>query len=285
MNNIFYIKRFALLMKKECMENWRHYFFNFFSLFGIMGFIMFRNTYEFYEYILNDNPGSDPQLLNANLLIVACVFFLVYGLFFAASTMDVMKVKTMRISYLMLPASNFEKFFSRWLITTVVYVVAFFLILFVVDMARVACFSLLYPGLDIISLDFSRLAYPGDGDSFYYVFDSKSLFILLIALYSLAQSIIILGTTFWQKLSLVKTFGATMLIAISYFFICRWTILAFYHGSIDLFGNVLGSFHVHERISENQAFTFLAALLFLFTIVNWTISYFRFKESEIIERW
>lgn len=52
------------------------------------------------------------------------------------------------------------------------------------------------------------------------------------------------------------------------------------------FAKLIWSDHINFNpdISEEAAFGCLSAIAILFTLVNWTLSYFRFKESEIINR-
>jgi hypothetical protein len=283
MNNFFNVKRFGLVLKKDFLENWKRYLLYFIVLFGIMALIMIFTANDAYRAMLIYGRFPHPGL-NTQLLQIASFSFLAGGLLFASTAMDTMKRKTQRVSYLILPASNFEKYFSRWLIVMIGYIIAFFIALWLADFMRVLVCSMRYPTLEINALDMGEIikTVGGNPDS---LDRNKSIFAICISLYLLFQSIFVLGTLFWEKLSFIKTFAVSSLVVTGFILICRWAVLSFYPGDFDQLGNVLNSFRIDEKITESQAYTIFIVTLLVFTLANWIISYFRFKESEIIKRW
>ena len=94
---------------------------------------------------------------------------------------------------LMIPATPFEKFFSRWFVFTVVYLVVFTICYKLADYTRFTIYSLAYPEKDFIaSVDLSHLV----GDEKYYTLCRRGLeFGALISGYFFVQSLFVLGSS------------------------------------------------------------------------------------------
>jgi len=285
MNNTFNIKRFGLTMRKDFIENGKRYLFLFVTLLGL---ITVAITFMTWEYYLNVEASKtiEPSFFlfhNKNLLTFLSFTFLAAGIWFASTFTAPMNSKLKRITYLISPASNLEKYLTRWIITTMGFIVAFFAAMWIADAIRVALCSMRYPEIEIKFLDLSKLYYP---DKIFINSDSmvpKGVFQFFLSLYFLFQSIFLLGSTYWEKASFIKTFTFGAVITAAFILICRWTILLFY-GSLDGYGNVMSSFEINHTISEEQAVTIAAIVLAVFTLTFWVLAYFRMKESEIIKR-
>ena len=279
MNNVFNINRFGLVLSKDFQEKWKKYSLQFLTMFGIMAVILTAILYD-------DYPRSDYSIYdNRELLILASFLFLGFGIVFASTFMESMREKTKRIAYLTIPASNVEKFFSRGLIVTIGYVIAFFIALWLADAVRVAFFSYKYPELDIRFLDFSKLINPEKESNYSdYVFFSKSFFVFCISIYALLQSLFVLGATFWEKASFIKTFSAIVVIVFLFIFLNKWMIEIVYH-DFDNFGRTLNSaFPKGKFFDSDGSFIIFICILAFFALLNWIIAFFRFRESEIIKR-
>jgi len=100
-------------------------------------------------------------------------------------------------------------------------------------------------------------------------------------MYFLFQSLFLLGATFWEKASFIKTFTAILLIVFAYIILCRWAILLSYEDGLHGFGRVLSSF---VDGMEKQSLVLLKTTLSVFTLTNWILAFFRFRESGIIKR-
>ena len=96
---------------------------------------------------------------------------------------------------------------------------------------------------------------------------------MVIALYFFCQSSFVLGSTIWPKNAFLKTFVAGAIIFITYVLFILWMN--------DLFdiGTTLDRSLDKERVWITLAIVFSICALF-----NWTLAYFRLKESEIINR-
>ena len=264
MNNLFNIKRFGHVFKKDLLENYKRYLLSFVTLMGIMVIIMAFQPWD-----------------NRSLLTYMSLLFLAAGILFASTFMNPMNSKLKRISYLVNPASNIEKFLTRWLITTIGYILVFFVALWIADVIKVAVCTVIYPDSNIQLLDLSKLRYPGDDYINYEYMLLRHPFDIMIFIYLLLQSIFLLGSTFWEKASFLKTFTALSITIFSYNMICRWIIFLFYE-KFDGFNNVIGSFN--PATTMEQAVTFACLVMSFFTLANWTLAFFRIRESEIIKR-
>ena len=280
MNNIFNMKRFGLVLSKDFHEKWKKYVLQFLTMFGIMAVILIWVTYV-------EHPGSQffrQEAYNDNLLLIVSIMFLGFGIFFASTLMDSMREKTKRIACLTTPASHFEKFISRWLIVTIGYVIAFFIALWMADAIKVSYFS----EYKIPFLDFDGLIGPrvNDLDKYYnYVFPSKSYFGFGIGIYALLQSLFILGATFWEKSSFIKTFAAGVVIVLSFLLLNYWMIKIVFHDMEGL-GKAMDALLPRNTTQEtgNTVMLLIACFLSFCALLNWVIAFFRFRESEIIKR-
>ena len=282
MNNIFDIKRFGLVFRKDLMEGWKRYALLFLTMLGIIAIIITWNYLDVYESI---EHGYDNYASNREIGILGYTTFMFggFGLLFAATFMSPMNSKLKKITYLVSPSSNLEKYLTRWIIVTVVYTISFFIAMWIADALRVAICSARYPNLDIAFIDLTKLVYPGDDwKSNGYAFPNKEIFFLCVSIYFLLQSLFVLGSTFWEKTSFVKTFTAGALIVFLYVMICRWAILLFY-GNFDEFFNVPNSFEYLRNMEDEQMTIIAASLISVFVLINWALAFFRFRESEIIK--
>lgn len=293
MNNILNVKRLALNFRKDLLENGKRYLLLFLTMFGLITIILTFISWEHYRSV-NLYYEQNKNALNEPLLTAACFLFAGFGLLFASTLSQPMNNKIKRISYLVYPASNLEKFLTRWLLLTVGYIIAFLTALWMADIIRMGICSAYFPEHTVSFLDLTKLVYFDDGDwnQQHDHLLNGPIFAIIISIYFLFQSLFILGATFWEKTSFVKTFTAGIVIILTFVLVYRWTIL-FCYGDFAHLGNALESLldpikkiemNEDRIITEKQVSLFVSLLISLFTLTNWTLSFFRFRESEIIKR-
>lgn len=275
-DTFFSMPRFVNLCRKDMVENWRANVLRMVLMYGVMAIVMIWNGYlNYYRELYREiDPAWDFVL---SLLIFGLFGF---GSLSASFTMEKMKSKTSRLSTLMTPATPFEKFFSRWFISTVVFLVVFLIAYKLADYTRVLVYTLKYPEIkSIATVSLSHLVQPAEGTggmvNGYYLFPSMEILILVIALYFFTQSLFVLGSSVWPKNAFLKTFAAGIVIIIIYVLVASGL------------GNLLfdkGKYYSFGHISEDMTTDVVSALAIIMTLVNWIIAYFRFKESEIINR-
>ncbi|EEO58956.1 hypothetical protein BSCG_05885 [Bacteroides sp. 2_2_4] len=262
--------RFMNLCRKEMVENWKSNVLRMVLMYGVMAVVMVWNGY--FRYRGTYNYQEDPAWI---FLLVTFIWALWgFGCLSASFTMEKMKTKTSRTSMLMIPATPFEKFFSRWFVFTVVYLVVFLICYKLADYTRFTIYSLAYPEKDFIApVDLSHLV----GDEKYYTLCRRGLeFGALISGYFFVQSLFVLGSSIWPKNSFLKTFASGTIIGMVYFAVGALVSKVLLESGRYYSGGVLES-------KETTLWIVIVAGIF-FALVNWVLAYFRFKESEIINR-
>jgi hypothetical protein len=257
----------------------------FLTMFGIITVIL--TFCSFNELRSSDFDNQHYIASHSQFLFKVTAFlFLGFGIFIASTLLESMRDKTDRIAYLTIPASDMEKYLSRWLIVTIGYIIFFAIALWMADAVRVTFCRYRYPEFDIRFLDYTKLLNPEKTINLNdFAFFSKDFFSFSVSLYFLLQSLFILGAAFWQKASFVKTFSAIVVIIFLFFFF-NWGMVKIVHHDFESFGNQLNPFLLHHinDFSENAFFLSSSYLFIPFTLFNWIIAFFRFRESEIIKR-
>lgn len=276
-NDTFSIKRLSMLVQKDVQENWKKYLMHIVTLFGVLVAVFVINT--------SDTIYLDGQ--NRDLIIMSIFTFFAMGTIFASNMMEPMNSKTKRISYLMNPSLASEKFLARWLMVTVVYIIIFLLVLVPADIARVFISSLRYPDATIRFIDFSKLV--GDGDhSSDHAFYPIEVFGMVIATFFWLQSLFVLGSTFWQKNTFVKTFSIGLIIFVVFLFTCYKLIgFVFADGMNDFFDAMYSNINGTESGDTDKLKQIIITITITFSFLalgNWVLAFFRFKEAEIIKR-
>lgn len=195
--------------------------------------------------------------------------------------------KSDRTTLLTLPASDFEKF-AVWFI---IYVPCFFIFLissfFFADAVRVWIFrTYAVPGVCIeyipvkyfFTLDFCR-----KDISWSDVFDlSRNIGLMIFTLFTgfalVNQAIFTLGSVVWTKNSFLKTLLAVTVIG-------TFCSLCFYFGCKLLISSDTFYAHAEWMDSVNAVFLVAIILILVFSAFFYWLSYKRFKEIEIINRW
>lgn len=145
------------------------------------------------------------------------------------------------------------------------------------DYTRVMVYSLAYPKKYFIApVDLSHLV--GRGKDYYTVCRTGLQFGAVIAGYFFVQSLFVLGSTIWPKNSFLKTFASGTIIWIVYF------LVGVFMSKMLLQSNKHYSFPDNIIMSDEAMWGLLIAVSIFFTLFNWILAYFRFKESEIINR-
>lgn len=274
-DTFFSLPRFMNLCRKEMVENWRSNVLRMVLMYGVMAVVMVWNGYFEYRY-WHSGQIEDPAW--TFLLVVFIWSLWGFGCLSASFTMEKMKTKTSRTSMLMVPATPFEKFFSRWFVFTVVFLVIFLISYKLADYTRFIIYSLAYPEEKdfIIPVDLSHLV--GERKTYYTLCRTGLQFGALLSAYFFVQSLFVLGSSIWPKNSFLKTFASGTVIAIVYF------LLAVFMSKMFLENGNYYSENVFTGMSEDTAMSIMIIVGIFFTLMNWTLAYLRFKESEIVNR-
>ena len=154
-DRFFSMPRFLDYCQKDLVENWRTNVLRLVVMYGAlavifiwMGYLEYhwdsRNATFYLERLqMSDSQYRDPVW--GAQFGVGCFLIFIMGALSASFVMEFMKDKRRRISALMLPATMFEKYFSRWFIYTLVFLLAYAVAFVLADLTRVLVYSLAYP--------------------------------------------------------------------------------------------------------------------------------------------
>ena len=274
-NNFISFKRLTLLYKKDFIENWKTMLLRFVMLYAIMAIIFtFMGLSELES---RTKHNFSPWYGGIYYLRPAIFLFWGFGCLFASLMMEKMKDKTKRIAYLMTPATNFEKFFSRFLPAVVVFIIAFFVAFKLADYTRIAILSIRYPEFNITAVNITQGLCSQNPDAMTHNWIE---FTALFSVYLFFQSLFILGSTLWYKNPFIKTLATGIAITLLFYAVDALLVNSLFNES-QLFS--VGDYcrEIIEKWTTRRNIIFLFSVLTLF---NWVISYFRFKDSEIINR-
>ena len=271
-DTFFYMPRFVNLCRKNMVESWKTNVLRFVMMYGVIVIILIWNAHLTYV--------NNTQLANDNSVWQFAMIFFVwtligFGCLSASFTMERMKTKISRLSELMTPATSFEKYFSHWVISTVVFLVVFLIAFRLADYTRVLVYSLVYPEMNAISpFPFAHLVSTGNG--YYTLFHSVKELNAFIAFYFFFQSSFVLGTSIWPKNAFIKTFAAGVVIVVKYILLV--VILT------NLMKNGNTYYWLDSVLSQDRMLSIVCIGCWCLALFNWVLAYFRFKESEIINR-
>ncbi len=274
-NNFISFKRLTLLYKKDFIENWKTMLLRFVMLYAIMAIIFsFMGISEFKSKTININDLGYGDIY---YLRPAIFLFWGFGCLFASFMMEKMKNKTKRIAYLMTPATNFEKFFSRFLPVVVVFIIAFFLAFKLADYTRIAIVSMRYPEFNVYPVNIAQGLCSQNPDA---MTNNWIELTALFSVYLFFQSLFVLGSTLWYKNPFIKTLATGMAITLLFYAVDGLLVNSLFNES-QLFsvGDYCGD--LMDKLMTKRNIILIFSFLTLF---NWVISYFRFKDSEIINR-
>ena len=277
-DSFFSMPRFLDYCRKDMVENWRKNVLRLVVMYGALAVIFIwmgyfeyhwdaRNATFYLERLqMADSQYRDPVW--AAQFGVGCFLIFVMGALSASFVMEFMKDKRRRISALMLPATTFEKYFSRWLIYTLGFLLAYAVAFVLADLTRVFIYSLAYP-------DFTQViqTFPYGWLSDEKMFSTGRLTLFSFSFYFAVQSVYVLGGALWPKNAFIKT-SAALIVVISIFVAVLVSLVK---------SLTFGSYG--PDMEEETVMTLFTCLLFVFAVFFWVLAYYRLKEAEIINRW
>ncbi|MFK7770595.1 MAG: hypothetical protein AB8F94_00595 [Saprospiraceae bacterium] len=256
MNNTFDFNRFSLLLKKELWSGNKKSLIIAGAIFGFLILIALLQIYW--------SGGYEGMNWNMFPLII-----LGGGLIFTSVIFYEFNDKTGTHHYLSLPASTFEKFLSKWLITAV-----------------------LFP----IIASFLFWVYAKIGDAIYFNHVSETFYtpwkltdwwsIFFIKLYIVYQSTFLIGAIVFQKYTFFKTSVVHWIYTIVSMVITAILFRIIFANMFD------GLFSINQDLNiqtsnevihfmENKFLSILEfALWFLVPPIMWVVGFFKLKEKE-----
>ena len=263
--NTFSLTRLGLLLKREYSVNWKQHVYRLLAIYGTFLVTLFMTM------LTNDPYTPSAQTIHHFTDIVAFVCGVV-SMVYLSQMMKPMETKTSRINYLMLPATNAEKFVSRLLMATVGFWITAIVALAFATASRYIFMPFMYVNPDLYHpifgnvmaelFDFSCQIHDIKG----IIMSNFEVGMFVVILVIWGYTIYMLGGNIWYKNAFIKTVAAMTVI----------TIL----GNIVLI-SLISAFGITK---EN--FTILlntaTGVFTVLTIVNIWLSYRLFRRAQVI---
>ena len=303
-NNKFSFARLGAVLKCDLMENWMRYV-------GVFAILFFANLayqlVDIKDVVELSTLRALPVEEYMKQLAIDCVplFYgvLALSLMCAAADMTAVPFRTKghATNYLMMPATNMEKFLSRVFINVVMVIVMAYVALFLADLARMlyvaisdieGFYGFTFPTVWSELFEPLREAYKNGGVG-YAIVDGEmvrpewemGMAIMAVATLVLSMfyvhSIIFLGGCIWRKGALLKTIFMVFMIAFLIIWVIaqiipsgEWIEIVFYPWIKN----------VAESEKEFMRFVFLITnvVFTTFTILHWWLSFRLFSRKQAV---
>lgn len=293
-NTLFKSSRFALVAKKYYSENGRTMLLRLVTMFGVMVTVFCiqglietgernwttdnsdtaecRQECQGRIHIYQQEIEQRSNETNGTEIGFATFMIFAFGIYISSTMVEHTDNKAGRIALYTQPASYFEKYLIRWLTVFPAFIIAFLLSFFFADIIRTAVCHGVYPSA------------PGTHTIFWdtlghEILHGKNIIYLLICLYPALTSMFMLGSTVYSKNAFVKTFVSVAVLAILVIY-TGYLATKFYKAD-EMYSQVV---YVSFYSSEDFIISIISWLLCLLALINWLVTYFRFKENDVIHR-
>ena len=308
MSNTFSFSRFGKVLKRDLVENRKRYLTALFIFFVVLlGFQLAQVN----DYLLHSSRIEGIDFFNNYIDTVTIFFYFVLALALCCSASEIsiaMKTKEKAMNYLMMPATNLEKFLSRVSIAIVGVFIMALVALILSDVVRI----LFLPIFDSEHVaEYCRFTFPqvisNLGDPFKAVFENGSttnavivndevltpvwsfgmcfMAVVCIVLSGLwSHSLFLLGGCIWRKGALLKTIASAMIISL----LVLW-LLVNIAPSIDVWAENRLAPWLEQRFETEEdllrvGFPIVAFLNLAFVVFNWWLAYRLFSRKQMIPR-
>ena len=308
MSNTFSFSRFGKVLKRDLVENRKRYLTALFIFFVVLlGFQLAQVN----DYLLHSSRIEGFDFFNNYIDTVTIFFYFVLALALCCSASEIsiaMKTKEKAMNYLMMPATNLEKFLSRVSIAIVGVFIMALVALILSDVVRI----LFLPIFDSEHVaEYCRFTFPqvisNLGDPFKAVFENGSttnavivndevltpvwsfgmcfMAVVCIVLSGLwSHSVFLLGGCIWRKGALLKTIASAMIISL----LVLW-LLVNIAPSIDVWAENRLAPWLEQRFETEEdllrvGFPIVAFLNLAFVVFSWWLAYRLFSRKQMISR-
>ena len=271
-NRYFSFSRLGLVMKRDFMENWKTNLYRFLGPYTIFLLVMWFSSMN----MTNFNEFSD---------IVSATFFSVLffgGSFTASYVLETMNTQQKRTSFLMLPATTFEKFFARFLYVTLGFVVLSTIALLLAEVTR----FLLLPLFDLPDT-FKQSTLPSVWQTIMNVrtfnFNGSGIMESVVGWLFLIwiHSFFLLGGCRWYKNAFWKTLGLIILVNFFFIFVSVNLVESLDESVIEEI--VLWCEANFSWLTVTGILSFAIVMFMLLIVLNWWLSYRCFTRSQVIK--
>ena len=307
MNNTFSFSRFGMVLKRDLVENRKRYIGVFFVMFIPFLVYQLQDMKDIFEISLIRTYEQGDYMASLATDCIPCFYgILSLALMCAASDMTSVPMgsKQHATNYMMMPATNLEKFLSRVLINTVMVIVMAYVALLCADLVRMLSLSLLKaemtwgltaPRALVAWIEPLKEIYI-DGASGYevvnneiiYPYWKKDLAIMAVSVVVIltlwAHSLFVLGGCIWRKRAMLKMFLVGLVLTLTF----AWLVCEL-EPTFQQWFNENVAFWFETKFETDRDFNrFIFSIgipLFLgFIALNWWLSFRLFTRKQMIPR-
>lgn len=287
METTFSMTRVQHIMRRDLIENWKSNLYGLLGIFAACFFPMLGFLWSAERWTEEGYPEVYSfERFCGNMLGIIGMVVSVAMIYYASRIMKCMDNKEKRISYLLLPATKLEKFFSRALFVTVGTALMILVALLALELTHYLLLPLFdlpavysQPMLvEVFSMRWAHASVDATGEPVY----SWWLMQLLVWIFCLwNHSLFILGGSFWYKHPFLKTIGACLAVTILGGIL--FANLA-EGGFLVRFADWMQEHYQDTPQTVNGLLTIISIVFLLFTVFNWWLSYRLFTRSEVVKR-
>ena len=287
METTFSMTRVQHIMRRDLIENWKSNLYGLLGIFAACFFPMLGFLWSAERWTEEGYPEVYSfERFCGNMLGIIGMVVSVAMIYYASRIMKCMDNKEKRISYLLLPATKLEKFFSRALFVTVGTALMILVALLALELTHYLLLPLFdlpavysQPMLvEVFSMRWAHASVDATGEPVY----SWWLMQLLVWIFCLwNHSLFILGGSFWYKHPFLKTIGACLAVTILGGIL--FANLA-EGGFLACFSDWMQEHYQDTPQTVNGLLTIISIVFLLFTVFNWWLSYRMFTRSEVVKR-
>ena len=287
METTFSMTRVQHIMRRDLIENWKSNLYGLLGIFAACFFPMLGFLWSAERWTEEGYPEVYSfERFCGNMLGIIGMVVSVAMIYYASRIMRCMDNKEKRISYLLLPATKLEKFFSRALFVTIGTVLMILVALLALELTHYLLLPLFdlpavysQPMLvEVFSMRWAHASVDATGEPVY----SWWLMQLLVWIFCLwNHSLFILGGSFWYKHPFLKTIGACLAVTILGGIL--FANLA-EGGFLVRFADWMQEHYQDTPQTVNGLLTIISVVFLLFTVFNWWLSYRLFTRSEVVKR-
>lgn len=301
-NNKFSFARLGAVLKCDFVEHRWSNIAAFFTLFVAFLVCQFTQMNELIE--ISHIRSISPEQYMPSLATDCTAFFygiLALALMCAAADMCGVPLKTKGrgLNYLMMPATNMEKFVARTLVNTILLIVTAFAALLLADLVRMLFVPLFevkefygftLPRILVALGDPFSAAYSAGGEVWGPTVDGTVRVIgfstyygavnvtTMVAAFLFAHSLFILGGCFWRKAAIIKIW-ITQIVATS---AIAWIFVKLEPYVLPWLGEVLTSFFETEQQAGMTLMSIAIPVLLALTAFNWWLGYRLFSRKQVV---
>lgn len=302
-NNKFSFARLGAVLKCDLVEHRWSNIAAFFTLFVAFLVCQFTQMNELIEISHIHSSISSEQYMPSLAANCTAFFYGVLALTLMCAAADMcgvpLKTKGRGLNYLMMPATNMEKFVARALVNTILLIVMAFAALLLADLVRML-FVPLFEVKEFYGFTLPRIlvalgnpfsaAYSAGGEVWGPTVDGTVRVIgfsayygavnvtTIVAAFLFAHSLFILGGCVWRKAAIIKIWITQIVVTSA----IAWIAIKLEPYVLPWLGDVLTSLFETEQQAGMTLMNIAIPVLLALTALNWWLSYRLFSRKQVV---